>query len=69
MTTLRGLNSRHSPPLIETRFATDPLEWTTRPYRWPVWLTLLTAFVISGIVWALVLVLGVEVAAIVRSLA
>ena len=68
MTTLRGLSSAHRQPLIETRFLSD-LEWKTRPYRWPLFVRIVFIGLASGVCWAAFIVLAVEAAAIIRSLA
>jgi hypothetical protein len=63
---VRGLTTRHEAPLIETRFATDPLEWTERKARLPAYIRIPIAFVLSGFGWAVILVLLIEVAALVN---
>ncbi len=65
---LRGLNTRHSVPLIETRFAGDPLQWTQRPKRWPLPVRIVAAFILNGLAWAAVLFLLFEIHALLRSL-
>ena len=65
---LRGLNPPHSAPLIETVFATDELQWTQRPMRWPLPVRIVAAFILNGLAWAAVLFLLFEIHALLRSL-
>ena len=62
------MNAAHREPLTEARFLSD-VERKSRPYRWPLFVRIVFIGLASGVCWAAFIVLAVEAAAIIRSLA
>jgi hypothetical protein len=59
------MDDQHRLPLAESRFLSD-IRWTDRPPRWPLYLSIPAIFIGSGVCWAALFVLFVEVSAILK---